>query len=315
MDMKQLTTFMMLMRTLNYQKAADQLQYAPSTLFKHVQLLEQELGAPLFCRVGRQMRPTQEGERFAKYAESMLDTYHQAVENIAGENVQDEELAIGGCEINTANSLLRLFALFSRQYPRVRMSMVTSSNASVPGLVRSGMIDLGYYYSIGQREYPGLHTVCLYREPVYLMAARAHPMAGKKRLTYEQLAAYDFVHPHDNCCFVVELMPRLKRRGVSFRKNTYLGGVQLVVEYAHEHDALMLIPHSAIDRFMSTYGMVPLDMAEEPLLTWESLLYREGESLRSVTRALIAHSTRYAKEMVLADSERSVVQGDEETGG
>ena len=29
MDMKQLTTFMTLAKTLNYQKAADQLQYAP----------------------------------------------------------------------------------------------------------------------------------------------------------------------------------------------------------------------------------------------------------------------------------------------
>ena len=39
MDTKHLTTFVKLAQTLNYQKAARSLQYSPSTLFKHVQLL------------------------------------------------------------------------------------------------------------------------------------------------------------------------------------------------------------------------------------------------------------------------------------
>lgn len=41
MDTKQLLTMITLSQTLNYQKAAEQLQYAPSTLFKHIQMLEQ----------------------------------------------------------------------------------------------------------------------------------------------------------------------------------------------------------------------------------------------------------------------------------
>ena len=48
MDTKQLLTMITLSQTLNYQKAVEQLQYAPSTLFKHIQMLEQEVGAPLF---------------------------------------------------------------------------------------------------------------------------------------------------------------------------------------------------------------------------------------------------------------------------
>lgn len=66
--MKQLTTFTTLAITLNYQKAADQLQYAPSTLFKHIQLLEQELGVDLFVKQGRQLHLTPEGETFRAHA-------------------------------------------------------------------------------------------------------------------------------------------------------------------------------------------------------------------------------------------------------
>ena len=48
MDTRQLQTFITLSETLNYQRAADQLQYAPSSLFKHIQLLEEEIGLALF---------------------------------------------------------------------------------------------------------------------------------------------------------------------------------------------------------------------------------------------------------------------------
>ena len=52
MDTKHLTTFVKLAQTLNYQKAARSLQYSPSTLFKHVQLLEEEMGVSLLAKEG-----------------------------------------------------------------------------------------------------------------------------------------------------------------------------------------------------------------------------------------------------------------------
>ena len=48
MDTKELKTFLALCDTLNYQKAAEKLCYAPSTLNKHVQVLEHELGDGVF---------------------------------------------------------------------------------------------------------------------------------------------------------------------------------------------------------------------------------------------------------------------------
>ena len=78
MDIKQLLTMITLSQTLNYQKAAEQLQYAPSTLFKHIQMLEQEVGAPLFCKTGRQLALTQQGEAFLVHANRMVEHYYLA---------------------------------------------------------------------------------------------------------------------------------------------------------------------------------------------------------------------------------------------
>ena len=82
MDTKQLLTMITLSQTLNYQKAAEQLQYAPSTLFKHIQMLEQEVGAPLFRKTGRQMALTPQGEAFLVHANRMVEHYYLALDSV-----------------------------------------------------------------------------------------------------------------------------------------------------------------------------------------------------------------------------------------
>ena len=63
METKQLLTFITLAETLNYPRAAERLQYAPSSLHRHIELLEEELGAPLFDKAGKRLVLTEEGRR------------------------------------------------------------------------------------------------------------------------------------------------------------------------------------------------------------------------------------------------------------
>ena len=302
MDMKQLTTFMTLVRTLNYQKAADELQYAPSTLFKHIQLLEQELGAALFCKAGRQLKLTLQGEVFQGYARQILEKYDQAMEKIASHDPQESALTIGGCEMNTANSLIHLLGAFSKTHPNARMSMMTSPNASVPAMTRSDMIDLGFYYSVEDGAFSGVNMIRLYQEPVYLMVSEHHTLAGKEGLHYEDLQGMEFVHPHDNCCFALELLPRLEKRGVELAKVAYLGGVHLVVDHVMARNAMTMAPLCALERFKNTYGLVCLHMDEEPVLAWECLMYKNYENMKPIAKSLVRHARSYAQIMLKNDN-------------
>lgn len=295
MDMKQLTTFMTLAKTLNYQKAADQLQYAPSTLFKHIQLLEQELGVELFFKQGRQLCLTAEGQTFEKHAANILTSYRNAIQSIAACNVQESSLTIGGCEINTGNSLLRLFNQFSRTYPKAHMSMLTSPNANVPQLVKNSMIDLGFFFSIDGKNLPGLEMVPLYREPVYLLTGHDNPIFEKDGLRYEDLQDMAFAYPHDSCCFICELLSLLRRKGVALGKVTYLGNLLLVAEQIHKEHAVTLMPHSAVEHFCSTYDMKVIDLGEPVIWTWNTLVYKNFDSLNPLARALLRQSTEYAQ--------------------
>ena len=310
MDIKQLLTMITLSQTFNYQKAAEQLQYAPSTLFKHIQMLEQEVGAPLFGKTGRQLRLTPQGKAFLVHAKRMVEEYYLALDSVCAEEKLEGTITVGGCEINTAYSLLSLFEGFSRSHAEVRLNMMTSHNAGVPALIRGDMLDVGFFYTTRAGAVSGLRTIPLYREPVYLMVAWDNPMAQKKKLKYEDLTGMPFVYPHDTCCFVGEFLPMMEQMGIHLGKITFLGGVQLVMERARQEGAMTLVPHRASRQYAEVYGMVRLDMDEEPIWAWENVVYKNYETLKPAARALARYCAIYASELTKKDAVLRVQEPD-----
>ena len=310
MDIKQLLTMITLSQTFNYQKAAEQLQYAPSTLFKHIQMLEQEVGAPLFGKTGRQLRLTPQGKAFLVHAKRMVEEYYLALDSVCAEEKLEGTITVGGCEINTAYSLLSLFEGFSRSHAEVRLNLMTSHNAGVPALIRGDMLDVGFFYTTRAGAVSGLRTIPLYREPVYLMVAWDNPMAQKKKLKYEDLTGMPFVYPHDTCCFVGEFLPMMEQMGIHLGKVTFLGGVQLVMERARQEGAMTLVPHRASRQYAEVYGMVRLDMDEEPIWAWENVVYKNYETLKPAARALARYCAIYASDLTKKDTVLRVQEPD-----
>lgn len=175
-------------------------------------------------------------------------------------------------------------------------------NAGVPALIRSDMLDIGFFYTTRPGAVSGLRVVPLYREPVYMMVSWDHPLAQKKGLKYDALEGMQFMYPHDTCCFVGEFLPMLAKMGVHLGKTTFLGGVQLVVEQVRKEGAMTLAPHCAAQHYHDAYGLVKLDMDEEPIWAWENMVYKNYETLKPTARALARSSAVYADERVKKDT-------------
>ena len=282
----------------------------PARFFKHIQMLEQEVGAPLFGKTGRQLRLTPQGKAFLVHAKRMVEEYYLALDSVCAEEKLEGTITVGGCEINTAYSLLSLFEGFSRSHAEVRLNMMTSHNAGVPALIRGDMLDVGFFYTTRAGAVSGLRTIPLYREPVYLMVAWDNPMAQKKKLKYEDLTGMPFVYPHDTCCFVGEFLPMMEQMGIHLGKVTFLGGVRLVMERARQEGAMTLVPHRASRQYAEVYGMVRLDMDEEPIWAWENVVYKNYETLKPAARALARYCAIYASDLTKKDTVLRVQEPD-----
>ncbi|MBQ7487791.1 MAG: LysR family transcriptional regulator [Clostridia bacterium] len=290
MDTRALQTFVTVCETRSYQKAAEILQYAPSSIFKHVQQLEQELGIRLFVHENRMLHLTKDGEAFLPHAQAILAEYRASFEK---ELPKVTSLTVGGCEMNTSNSLIDLFTSFARHHSSIHLNMITSPNSAVPDMVRNGQVDIGFYYG-HSHQHRELQTISMYRETAFLIASRSNPLTLQEHLHYEDLNGMEFVYPHDSCCFVHMLMPELESRGIQLNKTTYLGGMQYVVNEARKPHVLTLAPEHALKHFRDMYDLVPLDMDEAPMYAWENILIGKRADLPEV-RALVDYACTWAQ--------------------
>src|SRR4051812_8762312 len=72
MDLRHLVTFQSVVKHDSFVRAADELQYAQSTVTLHIQQLESELGVKLFARRGKKVRLNEAGRAFMEQAEQIL---------------------------------------------------------------------------------------------------------------------------------------------------------------------------------------------------------------------------------------------------
>ena len=72
MELRQLQTFIAITRTGSFSKAAQSLGYSQSAVTVQIRLLEQELNARLFDRMGKSVALTSQGREFERYAADII---------------------------------------------------------------------------------------------------------------------------------------------------------------------------------------------------------------------------------------------------
>src|SRR5882762_11886549 len=71
LDTDQLRSFVAIVDTGSFTRAAERVNKTQSAVSMHVRRLEEQLGRPLFAKVGRGVRLTEDGEKLIDYARQM----------------------------------------------------------------------------------------------------------------------------------------------------------------------------------------------------------------------------------------------------
>jgi DNA-binding transcriptional LysR family regulator len=96
MDIGILKTFLEVNRTRHFGKAAENLFLTQSAVSARIRLLEQTIGAELFTRSRNNIDLTPTGHKLLKHAETILNTWNRARQEIAMEDPDHVSLAVGG---------------------------------------------------------------------------------------------------------------------------------------------------------------------------------------------------------------------------
>jgi DNA-binding transcriptional LysR family regulator len=233
MDWQQLLGFYQVAKLGSFTKAAEATFRTQSALSQQVKALEEELGSLLLERLGkRHLKLTPAGEKFFAFAQGVLAQWDQ---------VQDELQALQG----RSQGPLRLAAPFTTlyhllpekllaylgDYPLVELTLLDRDQAGVLALVKQGDIDFGL--ALESRVPRDLAAVRWQPVDTVLLAPVGHPLAGQKRVTWQQIARYPLIVPprgpeSGSRLFLEE---QFKKLGLTYRIILESSNVELSARY------------------------------------------------------------------------------------
>ncbi|MGD8566526.1 MAG: LysR family transcriptional regulator [Gammaproteobacteria bacterium] len=201
-DTTSLKTFLTIADTGSFSLAAEHLYLTQPAISKRLHSLEQELGARLFDRVGRQTLLTPAGEVFYQRARSILQQLEDSrreIDNLSGKVAGT--LHIGTSHHIGLHRLPPLLKQLHQQYPDLNLDIHFQDSEAVYHDVQTGKLELGVI-TIPASPDPELHTVTIWPDPLEFVVARNHPLvsagSSSQRISAKLLSQYGAILPAKN---------------------------------------------------------------------------------------------------------------------
>jgi len=186
MEYRLLTYFLMVCEELHFTRAAERLSISQPTLSHQIQLLEHQIGMPLFTRIGKKIYLSEAGQILRSHA---LNAFHElnqarvAIEELRG--MKRGCLRIG-CAGN--HLLLPAIAAFHRRYSEIEISVMELATEEIKERLLTNQVDLGIVYLPLNHEQ--LESTDLFEDELQLAVATGHPLAEADSIPLAELRAY-----------------------------------------------------------------------------------------------------------------------------
>jgi DNA-binding transcriptional LysR family regulator len=168
MDIELARTFIEIVSTGSFIKAADRLHVAQTTVSARVRLLEQQLGRPLFVRNKGGASLTPAGEQFLRFAPSFVQLWQRARQQVAVPEGHRAVLTIGS-EVSLWQPLLvQWVRMMRRSHSDIAIRVHVDVPQDLITHVAAGLVDIAIMYAPQHR--PGLEIDLLMEEELVLVA-------------------------------------------------------------------------------------------------------------------------------------------------
>lgn len=195
MELHQLRYFVAVAEEGSFTRAAERCHVAQPPLSRAIRRLEAELGTPLFRREHHRVELTEAGRLLLPEARGLLRGLEQAVGRLRA--LQRPALELGLIEYATHGPGAELLRRFRERFPEVPVRTHDLFTPAQLEALRSSVLDAGLVVFVpGRGLPPGYAWLPLLEEPLALVLAEHHPLAGEERVSLGALEHYPVVAFH-----------------------------------------------------------------------------------------------------------------------
>lgn len=280
----QLRSFEAAVRLGGVGRAAQALHLAQPTVSTQIKELSAALGVVLFEPRGRGLVPTAVGERLAQAVRDMAACWQRFEDDAAAlQGLRQGRLRIAAVT-TTEYFLPDLLGPFARQYPGISIELAVENRSAVVARLERGDDELAAMMRppthLPLARWPFLEN------PLVMVAPLAHPLAARRRLRLQDLAAEPLLVREAGSGTRAVLEEVLAERGIVWPPRMVLGSNEAIKHAVRAGLGLAVLSRHALAADPASEGLAVLQVAGFPVRRQWVLVWREDRALSLPARTL-----------------------------
>lgn len=286
--LRQLSYFVEAARSGSLLRASKRLNVSQPAITNGLRDLERNLGAKLLQRNRKGVELTGYGKVFIHHAINVLSEINAGVSHLqAVLKAERGQVTFGAPPIISVRLVPLALVRFKRDHPFVAVIAYPANfDALLPSL-RLAELDF-IIGGVGMADQLGdIHYEVLYRERLCLAARKDHPLAGRKRITPDDLHTCPWFIPHPYRDFRENVEGLFRAAGLALPRNFIEAGHNIAEDYLRQSDAVAMLPRNFIADSIEVGTLVelrsPLPLPGYPV----GILRRANAELTATAQLLI----------------------------
>lgn len=276
MEIRHFKTFIEIIDSGGFTKAADKLGYAQSTITSHIQILEGEIGEPLFNRLGKNIVLTDTGKELVHHARKLLSVYNE-INNISKNRIAiSGNLNIGAGESLSIYRLGPILKEYKKSYPNVNIVLRNFICSDLRKKLKTGELDIVFTIESDVKDVE-LITTKLKDEKMMIIAP-----IGQSELNYSNI-----IFSEKGCSFRINFETYLKNKNITYFNPLEFTSIETIKKCVVNGLGVSFLPLYTVDEEILNKSLSAMDISKECQVFSTQMLYHKDINRTAAMNAFI----------------------------
>ncbi|HEC19234.1 MAG TPA: LysR family transcriptional regulator [Gammaproteobacteria bacterium] len=283
LTLRQLQVFEATARLLSFRKAAEALHLSQPAVSMQIKQLEENVGLPLFEKLGKQIYLTEAGREIYHYSRAIGQLLNEADEVIQGlKGAHRGRLTIAVA--STANYFVpTLLGTFHARFPGVTVTLDVTNRKALLEHLAENEVDL---VVMGQPpEGADVEAGAFMENPLVVIAPPEHPLAQQKDIPLKRLEEEVFLTRERGSGTRSAIERFFAQHGVQLNTGMEVASNEAIKQSVQAGLGLGLLSRDTLEMELALGKLVVLDVEDFPILRHWYVMYRKGKRLSAVAQA------------------------------
>ncbi|MGE7694280.1 LysR family transcriptional regulator [Lysinibacillus sp. NPDC094177] len=289
LEIRHLHYFMAVCEELHFTKAAEKLGISQPTLSQQIRVLEDEVGMPLFDRIGKKIILTEAGSLLLRYGTEILDILQNVKDSIKDlKEMKSGEIRVGIMPSDLDYRITQLVIDFHQKFPNVKLKILSS--VEIVRQVLENEVDLGIAINVLPND--RLVTIPLCQEEYVLIVSKEHPIANRESISIVELKDLPVVIYPEGFVGREIVEETVKKHGFQLNSVLETNSVTSIINLVRANIGATIQPNQLIQQ-MNDPSLKIIHIQDYAPRRSLSIVYRVDRYVSQATKALIEQIKEY----------------------